>query len=587
MRSLLRWLILSIVLVAAANPELTLAQGTVQGIVTDSRNGQPVSGALLRLGYSALGSWSPTSGISAAVSGADGRYAFSMVPVGSYLMKIEPAPPLLPEFWPDIPCYPGPQCSVGLYAGVVVANGATFVADVSLGTAGRISGEVRALAGSMPVPLAEVTAYRPSGSGYVLVQGTTGIDGRYQFDGVPPGPYRVYVDGGPNYIREIYDDIPCSFNCQGGDPAETIVTAVSDQDVSGIDFALAAAGRITGTVRNTGGTGLAHPIGIALYRLSGGQLAIVNSQIVQGNDAGGAFAFDALNPGAYVLRTYYAGGAFVYAGEVYQDRDCAADDCTPDEVAQGTPIALAPAQVVTGLDLQVDPAASISGCVQGPLNQALSAVDVVAYAWRPLGFGFGYVNVGATRTGIDGCYRLDYLATNPGDLRLRTHNSAGFADEVYGGGPCLGGTCALGIGATIAVPHDADLSGYSFTLGTGPAIDGILIGTPGGRGIPNVELEFYSGTGVRLRAEDGALLRTRPDGRFTTYAFADGTYFLAWSIVEGAYAGRYVLGLARTPFGEPWPDPTLGTPLTISGAQGIAGLEIVAEPNFVHTDGFE
>lgn len=215
MRSLLRWLILSIVLVAAANPGLTLAQGTVQGIVTDSRNGQPVSGALLRLGYSALGSWSPTSGISAAVSGADGRYAFSMVPVGSYLMKIEPAPPLLPEFWPDIPCYPGPQCSVGLYAGVVVANGATFVADVSLGTAGRISGEVRALAGSTPVPLAEVTAYRPSGSGYVLVQGTTGIDGRYQFDGVPPGPYRVYVDGGPNYIREIYDDIPCSFNCQG------------------------------------------------------------------------------------------------------------------------------------------------------------------------------------------------------------------------------------------------------------------------------------------------------------------------------------------------------------------------------------
>lgn len=61
-------------------PICVSAAGRIEGIVTDVRNGQPVAGAIIELGYVFMGGWDPVTSVSPVQTDAQGRYALDAIP---------------------------------------------------------------------------------------------------------------------------------------------------------------------------------------------------------------------------------------------------------------------------------------------------------------------------------------------------------------------------------------------------------------------------------------------------------------------------------------------------------------------------
>lgn len=564
------------------------AQGSVAGTVLDDRTGLPAQGVSLRLGNVALGSWSPIA-VPAVTTATDGTYLIAPVPAGSYILKITPPAPLLPMFWPDLPCYPaGNSCSVGTLGNLSVANGATFTANAAVGTAGAIRGRLLRSGADTPIAGAVVNINRVAFPGSLSLQAVTDEEGRYARTDLPSGNYRVYAARDDELISEVYDNIPCPSNCAGGVAGETLVNVASDLQRDGIDFALSAGAAISGYATETGVGTLVEGLGVRLSRLDGGSASPVASMAVAPGD--GAFAFTGLLPGGYTLSTYRpsAPGA-MHANEVYDNRDCAADQCAEIEIAAGTSIELDAGETRDDIELQVDPAGSIAGCVTSAGGAPLGGVTVVVAYVSAAPFAVP-TNERSAVTGLDGCYAVSHLRAAPASspFYLRTVNTAGYADRHHPDTPCLGGACDAVGGTPIALPHDADLSDYSFVLPAGDSIAGQLTGYPGGPGIAGIVIELYDTQGQPVRNLDRERIRTRADGSFGTYGLAAASFHIAWTIPDGPFAGRYVHGLPRAPIDVfPWPQPQSGTAIPIVAGQGIISLALVADPDRVHRDGFE
>ena len=121
--------------------------------------------------------------------------------------------------------------------------------------------------------------------------------------------------------------------------------------VTNLNAALTVGGRISGAVRNAGGTGIPS-VSVTAYRLVGGQWQTVGSGFT---DNAGAYTVDGLRTGTYRVRfqTFGAGG---YLPEYYQDKDTL-ETANDVAVSQG---ATATANAV------LDVGGQISGTVTGP-----------------------------------------------------------------------------------------------------------------------------------------------------------------------------------------------------------------------------
>lgn len=558
-------------------------QGTVSGLITDARSGDPVPMVIVELGHSSLGAFYPE------VSGSsdeNGRYALT-APSSSlvYNLRVRPAAPLLPSFWPSFPCPATGPCSAPGAGNIAVALGQTFVADVTVTTPGSIEGHVVREQQGTAIAAVRVLASWAEPFGRLLVETQTDATGYYRLEGLPPGPYRVYVAGDPDFVSEIYDNIPCGRSCSVAAAGETPVAVSADSTHAAIDFALSDAAVVTGLVHNNGQPVLGTTVGIRLDRWANGGWEIQDSKLVPAGSA--AFAFAGLQPGNYLLSSYSACGAYcrIFVNEVYNDLPCTHDACSEAERAGGTILTLQSGQTTPALDIGLEPAGSISGCIRDAgTDLPLAGVEVIAYDGPQ--FWGAFAEISSAFSGADGCYRIEYLPENSAGTRLRTFNHAGYADQLSGTIPCLGASCVLTDAIRITMGHDEDIGGMDFLLEAGNSIAGRILARSSGPGIVDAVIGFYDAQANHVRSIDYWRLRTTADGRFHSYGLADGTYYLTATIGEGAVSRVYVYGAANTP-GQPPPPVLSGTPIVINNGTSVAHLEFVLEGETVHWTGFE
>ena len=566
-------------------PAFASAAGRIEGVVSDLRTGQPVAGVTVELRYVLFGSWDPVASVPPVQTNAEGRYALESVPSGSggvYALLASPPAPLLPLVWPDYRCTRAYACRPHWLAGnISVSEGSLLTLDFGLTSGGAIAGRVQRADNPQPIADQQVRAMWAGAGTGPGGEATSNAQGEYRIDGLPPGIYRVETLAG-SFQPALH-------------PAPVEVTA--DGLRAGVDFLLAPApppqiGSISGAVREVGMDHVSLGIEVSAHRFESGQW--VRRGLANVSAGSSEFVLANLPAGDYVLKTSSSSGRLTYADEVFDDVDCAADQCIPAELNNGSQIALAADQAIAGIQIEVEPAASVSGCVRDAESLApLPGVQVIVYKRSLSTFGYEFYTMADAVTGADGCYRMDYVQERPTATqwdslaRVRTRNSLGLIDQIYGGETCRPGECDLMNGLPVAIPHDADITNVDFALTEGPALKGRVLSTPEGRPLASVSLYLYNGDGVLVREGDGSFWEiTQADGSFHTASLPAGTYFLVGSVESGPYAGRHLYGVPTRP-GEPLPPVTSGTPLIITNDSAPPAFDFVLDPDGLLRDGFE
>ena len=155
----------------SATPAIAAGSGSLTGMVSDRATGLPMSGATLRL----LGNSGPTIN---ATTGADGRYAYSSVPVGTYTLTSTN----------------DPYGYVGMEQRVVVQyQGMAVTADAQLDRrSASITGRITDTSGH-PIAAIELVSIEPVDVAWVFGYGFTfnPETGIYNIDAFVPGTYDV------------------------------------------------------------------------------------------------------------------------------------------------------------------------------------------------------------------------------------------------------------------------------------------------------------------------------------------------------------------------------------------------------------
>ena len=349
-----------------------------------------------------------------------------------------------------------------------------------------------------------------------------------RIDGLPAGQYCVSVtDDGSSLAGEHYND---KSSCDTADPV-----TVGDTTVTGIDFALAAGGTITGTVTDPAGD----PVTFGDVRaIKLGTHQSVSASI----GVGGAYSIAGLSPGDYcvVARQGFADlPPRTYGGGYSCERAV-------------TPVTVTVGAVIPGIDIRLAEGGRIAGTVTFPPGFAPGEdLGYLLISTRDEdGEQSGYVNVDLsghyeTEALAPGLYCLDSRAPSPSLLVSRR---VGSTNPDY----CVAGTISVTGGATTTVDYTMELGG---------SISGWVIspdGTPDQD--PGPSLEPWAGENDRVR----------PDGSFFMTGVSAGTYCVSMN-------GFGLWLLDRTYDGVVSCDGAY-TPITVVAGQNVGNV------NFAHAD---
>jgi hypothetical protein len=356
-----------VTVVAATVTTVDLPQthgGAIAGTVRRASDNSPVNGFRVYL-YNAS-----TSLVRSVPVAVDGTYAFFGLPAGSYfaLASIldDPSAPVRPSMIAYIPeLYGGVHCSYAVAADCRIGTGTPVTAthgvttagiDFLLDEGGRISGRVLEEGTNAPLAGLQIKAF----AGVTEVASAmAGGDGSYSLFGLPPGAYRLRTMpfGSSGYVQEWHDG-RC-VGCPGTSPAIAVAAGAT---VSGVDFALAPGGAISGALTCPGGGTTAMP-SIDAYSSTG--VLIGRSRITGTFGPPPTFPFactnhtyviEGLPPDQYYLlaqdtpadpfNPFFASGGFLI-NTVYGGIDCITVDC---DVRRGVPVPVAAGGSTTGID---------------------------------------------------------------------------------------------------------------------------------------------------------------------------------------------------------------------------------------------
>jgi len=180
----------------------------------------------------------------------------------------------------------------------------------------------------------------------------TDIDGHFRFEGVTPGTYAL-IASSPAHLGEVFDGNacpPCDF-ARG-----TPVIVQSGYETEGVNFTLARAGRISGTVRQAS-TGA--PISYADVRIRWTTSSFYEDLVT---DSEGKYQSGSLVGGNYVVevQAFGYGGGQVYPGTDCPDFPCAFNDTNLVAVTTGV--------TTTGIDFALREFGTITGRILDASN---------------------------------------------------------------------------------------------------------------------------------------------------------------------------------------------------------------------------
>ncbi|MFV0461325.1 MAG: carboxypeptidase regulatory-like domain-containing protein [Actinomycetales bacterium] len=405
---------------AATGYDMTLsAAASISGRVTGP-GGTALPGATVRAEQNAGNGRSVTTD-------ANGHYTLGGLPSGYYRISYD-APGYNPQWW-----YQASSAEDAEYVSLSPGQAVSSL-DASLAAAPTISGVIRNLSGSAPVPNATITVHTVDGT--PLTSAVTGADGRYSVS-VPTGTYLVQVSA-PGLVSEWFDD--------QGDPATATPVEVGQAPVS-LDAMLSTGGRVDATV--------AVPQG---YDVTRAQVQAVSAetgeQFTCTLGATGICSISGLRLGHYTV-------AVSGPGLVTQWWQGVLDP------AAATPLAIGTAPVA--LSFTAGTGASISGRVVRPdgtvVSAPVQAVDLATVRVVP--------NTSVT-FGSDGGFVLRGLPA--GSYALRAKDPASGAYIYHGGASSWSTASAINVG------RDAQVGGVTITLPPATASLGGTVSWPAGTG---------------------------------------------------------------------------------------------------------
>jgi len=383
--------------VPSIDAELELT-GFVSGTVTDA-NGEPIPYIFIDF-YSLDEDGFPSSEGYGSTTNDLGRYRVPFVAPGDYVIGFtDLSGAYVNEYYDD---------HLSIFDGDLVhvsAGADTTGIDAELAFGGHLSGTVTDSEGNglggIEIELGRLVDgdWTPVGEETTFF---TNDDGTYQIDGLPEGTYRAaFGDPEGNYLYEQYDD-------QGPFDEPTTFTVTAGETTDGIDAELTKAGHIQGTVTDGTGTPLPGIWVLASHWVGDHWEGAGDTETAED----GTYSLDGLPADDYRIQ-FQSEGEYVpvfYGGALTEE--------------QATPVLVETGETVTGIDIQLTPAAHITGTAADPDGNPydLTAVEVWRWtgsAWEDYALEFAGDDVGPTHYDVGGLvpgtYRLEFDALDSFD----------------------------------------------------------------------------------------------------------------------------------------------------------------------------
>ncbi|MBU4214240.1 MAG: carboxypeptidase regulatory-like domain-containing protein [Actinobacteria bacterium] len=394
--------------------------GSISGTVTVPA-GHTVDGLTVSVGDPA------TSNVLSTSVANDGTYTVTGLATGSYLVSVDGnAGDLVVGY------YPGSRARVHAQAVPVTASTTTTNIDFALAaTGGSIAGRVTMPAGRS---ISSTHVVVESASADTQLTADPEADGSYAVTGLRPGRYRVRLaaDVTAGVATGYYPGLSTY-------AASAFVTVAAASVTTGIDFAPAQTGTITGVLTTAAGAPVAGA-SVSASSVDGSFGAYGSS------DSSGRFTMSAVTPGSYRIRVQIFNGSPLHSG-------FAPSGSADESAAQ---VYTVPAGGTATVSSTVRTSATISGRVTNSSGVGVSGVSVNAGSDN----GSGYATTRSDGTysitsGISGgTYLVSFLGSG-------TYASEFYADastsatattvSVAEGGTRTGVDAVLGVAGSISV----------------------------------------------------------------------------------------------------------------------------------------
>jgi hypothetical protein len=512
--------------------------GRISGRVTSG--GSPLNDVFVRI-LNAAGSQ-----VAGATTDISGNYVTpNGLPAGVYYARTSNTQGYINEEYDNVRCVG--SCTLGLGTPISVGLGSTTTGiDFALTLGGRVAGTITDA--SSGVGIGDVNVSILDASGRNVAFGFSDAAGGYITDnGLPTGSYYARTLNFGGYVEEAWPDTPCLGTC----PAVTGSSfSVTEGLVTfGIDFGLAAGGRIAGRITDaTTGEPLDN-VSVQLHDASG---RFVTSGFP--NESGFWTTDQGLPPGTYFARTFNGSG---YINELYGGAPCAGA-CV---VTSGTPILVTGTGTTSGIDFALERGGRIAGTVTASGGGALPGVTV-----QVLDAARAFVTTASTdfagryltRDGLPG-----------GSYFLRTSNGLGFVDQLYSGLPCVG-ACDVLAGSPVAVGGAGTVPGIDFALAPGGRVTGVVTHAGTGLALANVTVTLHDAAGTRVASGTtdglGAYLTRSGVPAGTYYARTENTF----GFVDEVFDDQPCLATCA---------PATGTPITLTAGTITTGVGFALLPD--------
>ncbi len=471
--------------------------GRISGTVTDAATGLPLANVGIDV-YSASGGY-----VTYGNTNGSGVYTSSSgLPSGTYYAVTDNSSGYVDELYNNISC-PGGSCPVTGGTPISVTAGTTTTGvDFGLAPGGRVSGTVTDAGTGVPLANVGIDVYSASG-GYVTYAYSNSSGVYTTSSGLLSGTYYAVTYNSSGYVDELYNNILCAgYACTV--TSGTPISVTAGATTPGIDFGLAAGGRISGTLTDAAtGLPLAN-VNVGIYSSGGSYLTNGSA-----NSSGMYTSRSGLPSGTYYAVTYNSQG---YVDELYNNVACPGYACA---LGGGTPIAVSLGTTTGGIDFALSPGGRVSGMVtDASTGLPLASMYVEIHNAGGTYVGYGYTDILGSYTSRTGLPTGTYYA--------KTRNWQGYVDELYDNLPCSGYGCTVTSGAPFSVTAGATTGGISFALGAGGRIAGQVTDVASGTPLGGVAVHVLNAAGDQL-----ASASTGSDGRYSVGpGLPTGSYYL-------------------------------------------------------------